>query len=39
MDQIETILKIDLFDAKNINKQPLLDGIKKDGIVIYENHS
>lgn len=39
MDQIDTILKIDLFDAKNIKKQPLLDGIKKDGITIYENHS
>ncbi|HPY13420.1 MAG TPA: nucleotidyltransferase domain-containing protein [bacterium] len=39
MDQIDTILKIDLFDAKNIKKQPLLDGIKKDGIIIYENHS
>jgi hypothetical protein len=39
MDQIDTILKIDLFDAKNIKKQPLLDGIKKDGIIIYENYS
>lgn len=39
MDQIDTIIKIDLFDAKNIKKQPLLDGIEKDGIVIYENHS
>ena len=39
MDQIDTILKIDLFDAKNIKNQPLLDGIKKDGIIIYENHS
>ena len=35
MDQIETILKIDLFDALNLKKQALIDGIEKDGIVIY----
>lgn len=36
MDQIETILKIDLFDALNLKKQALIDGIEKDGIVIFQ---
>ncbi len=35
IDQIETIIKIDLFDAMNLKKQALIDGIENDGIVIY----